>query len=146
LDGLQWATELTELDLGRTNISSHELNKLQNLQKLTSIRVAWNALDDLSALSFLWNKADCAFNAGSQNVTLPAQKLKNGNIVINVVKNPDGSLPNITPHNGGIYDKNNGTITWKNVKENTTLSYSWNGDQSGDVLKRFNGTVTFSTK
>lgn len=108
LTGLEYATNLNELILDGNKVK--DFSPLNNLSDLSCI-----SLNDMTAEDTVQKVEDNTLTV--QVLALP-QQLKGRKLII-------------TPNDGGIYNENTKTITWKNINEKTTsVSYTWSDSNS----------------
>ncbi|MCH1976509.1 hypothetical protein MCG01_05105 [Enterococcus hirae] len=140
-------SQVTKLD-----IRSKGINDLTGLECLGNKKVNWLALatNSLLDLSCLKEKVtDINPYLEKQKVTEEKQTVTGNTVTVKVkeIKNIDGSTPEITPSNGGVYDKEKGTITWNDLTIDTkNVSYSWKGNGAASKQHQFSGTVTVSVE
>lgn len=82
----------------------------------------------------------------NQTVTETEQRVELGvPLILKVknIKNIDGSMPDIIPNNGGIYDKEKGIITWTGLTKDTNqVTYLWKGNGATTDVHKFSGKGT----
>ncbi|MFQ7233268.1 MAG: sialate O-acetylesterase, partial [Enterococcus hulanensis] len=141
LSALNSLTKLKELNLDSDGITQEQLDSLafEKLTNLTDIYLAGNHLFNLERLNLAKNIRWQQNRLHGQSITEEKQKITQGQLTLKIkeIRNVDGSIPTITPANGGSYDNVAGTITWTGLNATTKeVSYSWSGSNN------FTGTVT----
>ncbi|MCH1976494.1 BspA family leucine-rich repeat surface protein [Enterococcus hirae] len=144
-ENVNWSelSQVTKLD-----ICSKEITDLTGLECLGNKKVNWLALaaNSILDLSCLKEKVtDTNPYLENQTVTEEKQTVIGNSVTVKVkeIKNIDGSTPEITPSNGGVYDKEKGTITWTDLNKDTkNVSYSWKGNGATSEQHKFSGVVT----
>ncbi|EOS7869399.1 hypothetical protein E3O85_RS13790 [Enterococcus hirae] len=141
--------KLSVADFANAHLSQEQFNHLHfNTEMPLDISLDVDPKADEKGESHVYNLSSLKevkqYSYGSfsgQTITESKQKLEGNTLIVKVkdIKNIDGSIPKITPSNGGKYDAEKGTITWTGLTENiTSLNYTWKNDDG----HTFTGTVT----
>ncbi|MCC3867436.1 leucine-rich repeat domain-containing protein [Terrisporobacter mayombei] len=142
LEGLQYAENLKILSLLNNRIS--DINPICALTNLTYLDLSNNNLKDLSPLSSFYKNISYVY-ANNQKITVEKGTAPQNNIFnlsLDFVKDIDGSIiKNITPCQGGIYNKQENSITWNLDCIPCDLSFDFAG-----INDIFSGTVYVKVK
>lgn len=113
LEGLQYAENLKILSLLNNKIS--DINPICALTKLAYLDLSNNNLKDLSPLSSFYKNISYIY-ANNQKIKIERSINSQSNIFnlpLNFVKDIDGNvIKNITPHDNGVYNEEENSITW----------------------------------
>lgn len=142
LEGLQYAENLKILSLLNNKIS--DINPICALTNLTYLDLSNNNLKDLSPLSSFYKNISYVY-ANNQKITIEKSTTPQNNIFnlsLDFVKDIDGSIiKNITPCQGGIYNKEENSITWSLDCIPCYLNFDFAG-----INNIFSGTVCVKVK
>lgn len=143
IEGLELCKNLKTLNLSNNEIS--DITPLTDLTNLEDLNLNNNKISSISSLSKL-NKLN-SLSLDNQKIDLPFENIKDSLTIENPIKDlenkPVVSISTIS--NNGFYAADNNSINWTGLKDNVTLSFSFEKNiDIGNASAVFNGVVNKS--